>query len=581
MLKRVSLLILGILLSSNTYAMTDAELAAEEQKYLQQIDQIAEEKRQLLKQMEEIEKVRKAGISLPAPEIKKEIVPVKETIYVKEIIVEGVSVFSVRKIRSIVSKYSNRELSKIDIGNIQTKLQNLYMNKGYTAARVYIDINTLPQGILKFVVLEGVIEKIRFSDKQDPLPIFMAFPFLEGNVFNIRNIEQGLEQMNKIKSNDVVMNIVPGEKEGETIVELKNKPSRRTRLNIGVDNAGSETTKEYRNTTGLEIDNFFRLNDNLTLNYVRGLNDKEDEFYSNTYSAIMSIPFGYWTFSANYSKSFYLTTVPGLFGNIQSKADSYTQGLSVDKMLFRGQRYRFSSGVKISRKEVNSFLIQGIISQKLPSSMQIAPAELYIMDTHYLENGSLMIRLNYIRGLDAFGAQKDPQDIKIGDPKAQYEALGALGYFYSIFNVPGVNFPLTYMANFRAQYSWYDLLGSEQFGTSVRGFKDGGVSGESGFSISNDITTPLENCFSFFDDKNVTKALKYFSIGVFYDVGMIRPNTYGSVQTMSSWGPTISGNYLKYINFNLSLANIIAVPDYFYGEKSSVSFSVNTNIPLF
>ena len=91
------------------------------------------------------------------------------------------------------------------------------------------------------------------------------------------------------------------------------------------------------------------------------------------------------------------------------------------------------------------------------------------------------------------------------------------------------------MANFRAQYSRYDLLGAEQFGTSVRGFKDGGVSGESGFSISNDITAPLENCFSFIEDKNVKKALSYFSIGVFYDLGMIRPTTYGSAQTMSPW----------------------------------------------
>jgi hemolysin activation/secretion protein len=573
------------LFNVSSYALTtDTQRAVDEQKILQQRDKIAEEKRRLLQQQEEIEKIRQSKTF--QPEIKKESKEIaEEKIFVKEIHVEGVTVFSPKKIQSIISEYTNKELSKIDISNLHVKLQNLYMKKGYIIARIYMDFKDLPNGILKFIILEGVIDKICFQDpKESAVPLWMAFPFLEHNVFNIRDIEQGLEQMNKLLSNDVTMNIKPAEKEGESIVEIMNKKGRRNTLNFGIDNSGSKATSEYRGSSGFQMDNLFRLNDSLNFNYTQGLSDsKAKGFYSKSYSGYMSVPFGYWTINGSYSQSLYLSTIQGLYQTVRSRGDSTNQSLGLDRMISRGQRYRFSSGANINLKNTNSFMKYGSMNyEKLDvGSKKLVPLEIYLSHTVYLANGSLLVKANYVKGLDAFGAKKDPVSMQKGDPKAQYQTWGMSGYIFERFNLPRTTFPLTYMMNFRGQYSGDDLFGSEQFGPSVRGFKDGGVSGETGFSISDDIKIQCINILPFFDNKLLNEILKSCSIGTFYDVGIAYPATYGKNETMSSWGITCSGNFSKYISANISLANAIDVPENIKTEKNEISLSVNANIPLF
>jgi hemolysin activation/secretion protein len=568
------------LLNVPSYSLTlDTQKAVDEQKILQQRDKIVEEKRLLMQKQEQIEKIRKS--TMMHPEIKKESKEVsKETIFVKAILVEGVTAFSYKTIQSIISEYQNKELSRTDITNIHVKLQNLYMKKGYTLARIYIDLNELQNGVLKFIVLEGVINRICFADtRESSIPLWTAFPFLEHNVFNIRYIEQGLEQMNKLLSNDVTMSIKPAEKEGESIVEILNNKSKRTRFKFGIDNSGSKSTSEYRGTSGFEMDNLFRLNDSLSFNYTQGLTDnKAKGYYSKSYSAYMSMPFGYWTISGSYSRSLYLTTIQGLYQKYLSKGNSTNQSFGLDRMISRGQRYRFASGLNLNFKNTNSFFND----EKLDiSSRKLVPLEIYLTHTVFLTRGSLFIKANYIQGLDSFGAKKDPIDLVKGDQKAQYHTWGMSGYIYERFNMPRTKFPLTYMMNFRGQYSKDDLFGSEQFGPSVRGFKDGGVSAETGYSVSDDIKIQCINLLPFFENKLLNEILKSCSIGTFYDVGVTYPATYGKNEVMSSWGITFSYSFDRYVSASCSLANAIDVPENIKTEKNEISFSVNATVPLF
>jgi hemolysin activation/secretion protein len=566
------------------YSLTsDEKRIIDEQRLMQQKNQIDEEKRRLLRQQDEIEKLRNRKIF--KPEIKPEIVSKiqKETIYVNEIKVEGITVFSPHKISSITSKYINRELSKTDIGNFQINLQNLYMSKGYIASRVYFDFKELPSGILKIVFLEGTISNIYFSNPKDSnFPILTAFPFLKNNVFNIRDIEQGLEQLNRLPSNDAVMNIKPAEKEGETAVEITNKHTKRIRLNFGLDNSGSKSTSEYRANTAFSLDNLLRVNDSLNFNYSQGLEDDETKgFYSKSYSGSISLPFGYWTVNGSYSQSLYLSTVQGLNGKISSKGDSENRSIGFERMLFRGQRYKLISGANLNLKDSNNFVKYGLINQKSETgSRRLVPAEIYLTNTIYLNKGTLFVKANYNRGLDNFDAKKDALNLEKGQPRAQYESLCINGYFSDRFNFPKTKFPISYMMNFKSQYSWNDLFGSEQFGASIRGFKDGGVSGESGYSSTNDFKTQFLNLLPFFRNKLVNNILKNSYIGLFYDIGSITPQTYGRTEIMSGWGVTLSGNFLKYINLNVSLANTIDVPKDVNAGTNVISASINVNIPI-
>ncbi|MGO8535994.1 POTRA domain-containing protein, partial [Rhizobium ruizarguesonis] len=52
------------------------------------------------------------------------------------------------------------------------------------------------------------------------------FPGLIGRVVNIRDIEQGLDQMNRLQANDAKSAMLPGPKDGTSILNIENRPGR-------------------------------------------------------------------------------------------------------------------------------------------------------------------------------------------------------------------------------------------------------------------------------------------------------------------------------------------------------------------
>ena len=59
---------------------------------------------------------------------------------------------------------------------------------------------SLATGQLQFNLQIGRIEAVRYRPDLPHLPWHNAFPLREGDILNIRDIEQGLEQMRRIGS---------------------------------------------------------------------------------------------------------------------------------------------------------------------------------------------------------------------------------------------------------------------------------------------------------------------------------------------------------------------------------------------
>ncbi|MDP0984006.1 POTRA domain-containing protein, partial [Klebsiella variicola] len=68
-------------------------------------------------------------------------------------------------------------------------------------------------------ILEGKLEKITMEGaaKRD---LKMAFTGLEGHIINLRDIEQGMEKINRTRATPVQSEIKPGEKPGGSNVNL-------------------------------------------------------------------------------------------------------------------------------------------------------------------------------------------------------------------------------------------------------------------------------------------------------------------------------------------------------------------------
>ncbi|MDR2504168.1 MAG: ShlB/FhaC/HecB family hemolysin secretion/activation protein, partial [Deltaproteobacteria bacterium] len=148
------------------------------------------------------------------------------------------------------------------------------------------------------------------------------------------------------------------------------------------------------------------------------------------------------------------------------------------------------------------------------SSRRLTLLNLDLPLTLYFPNGLLYVKPGVTHGLRALGAFDDRASPYT--PKAQYKA-GKL-YVFSNWHFG----PLALAASFDGQYSREALFSTEAFYIggeySVRGFKDEGEQGDSGFVVRNDLTLSLDRLMN--SEHALARALKP---GVFVDYGQVTP----------------------------------------------------------
>lgn len=89
-------------------------------------------------------------------------------------------------------------------------MTNAYIKGGYITSRAFVNPNPPEEGVLEILVIEGTVEKIIINDGKAKGQEFTAFPGLTGGPLNLRDIDQGLDQLNRLPSNNTVMQIEPG-----------------------------------------------------------------------------------------------------------------------------------------------------------------------------------------------------------------------------------------------------------------------------------------------------------------------------------------------------------------------------------
>ena len=111
-----------------------------------------------------------------------------------------------------VKKYVHRKLSIEDVNTLSSKLNESLISRGYVTSKISIPPQSLATGLLQFNLQLGRIENVRYAEGTPHLPWENAFPLREGDVLNIRDIEQGLEQMRRLGSQSATVELEPGSK---------------------------------------------------------------------------------------------------------------------------------------------------------------------------------------------------------------------------------------------------------------------------------------------------------------------------------------------------------------------------------
>ena len=163
--------------------------------------------------------------------------------------------------REWLNHYAGQCVGKQGIDILVKGLSQAILSRGYVTTRVLVPEQDLSSGTLNLSLIPGVTRHIRFADEKLRGTWKTAFPTHDGELLNLRDLEQGLEQMKRVSSQDVSMQIVPGDRPGESDVVLDVKRGKPWPVIASIDNSGTRATGKLQGNLSVGIDNSLGLNE--------------------------------------------------------------------------------------------------------------------------------------------------------------------------------------------------------------------------------------------------------------------------------------------------------------------------------
>lgn len=452
------------------------------------IERVQQEQRDQLEREREQQRAKepRTSIEVPTAPVKpgRDAGPCRD---IKEVHIGGSTLMPEDEQKKITEKYAGKCLAISDIESLLGAVTSYYINRGYIAARAYVQTQDLGIGVLRVLVVEGKVESLQIEGKAGSVNLQTAFPGVVGQPLNLRDFEQGLDQINRLSSNKATMELQPGVEPGASRVVIKNEPDRRLSGNVTFDSFGGDSTGRYQVGANAFVDNLIGLNDGAMLTHRRTTGPTER--HSHSTSALLSVPLGYWTATASYVASSYATPVK--LPSLTLVADGSTDigSLQLEYVAYRDQINRVSLSSTLTFKDSENFLA----GQKLEtSSRQMSNLEVGAAWSTQVYGGALSSRINMTKGLSLFGSYDDPAGLPKNAPRAQFQKFeGALSWSRP-FNI--YDRVLVFGSSINSQWSKDVLYGMDQFlaGSvfSVRGFRSNSLSGDIGYYMRNDLSAP-------------------------------------------------------------------------------------------
>ncbi len=541
------------------------------QRAIQQTEQIQIEQQNRLEQQrrEALETKPFSGTEIEVPEapVDSDDTQCRD---IREIEIEGATLLSKKERQDIISPYLDTCMSVGDIEKLLSDLMAYYVEKGYISARTYLQPQDLAEGTLNILVIEGVVEEILLNDEggKRNVNLFTAFPALIGAPFNLRDFEQGLDQINRLPSNNAQMDIAPGEKAGGSVIIIRNSPARRIRGTASYDNYGNTSTGESQLGLGVSLDNPLAINDSFYYSHRRTTGDDIGRRHSRSHLFLYSVPIGYFSFTGSFNYSDYATTINLQSGEIIADGDSKTSALASEYVAYRDAINRVAFSATLSAKTFNNFLNDQFLTV---SSRKLSTLDIGSTWSTRLLGGAFGSNLNYVQGLRLFGALDDPTGLPDDLPRAQYKKIMVGASWYKPFMLGEQN--MAFSSTFSGQIGFDVLYGSEQLFIggvySVRGFRYTSISGDTGYYLRNDLSMPI---FTQIMGQGV--LIKPY-IG--YDVGNIRDRNaiVGGHLAGVTGGVTLNSS-----RFNLDVMGFapVSIPDALEDEGFQVFAKVSLNL---
>lgn len=466
----------------------------------------------------------------------------------------------------LVAPFEGRCLAAGDLDELLRRITNWYIDRGYVTSRAYLPEQDLSSGTLEIVVVEGRLEGIAPGPGSGlaPRELDMAFPGRAGEHLNLRELEQLVDQLNRLPSNRATVELTPGETVGGSRAVIANQPDKPWRLSFTRHNDGQRSTGQQQWSVGLELDSPLGLADQFMMRGGANAREVHTRAADNGFLHY-SLPRGWWTFSYTYSQSYYRSVNEASGFAFETSGTSRSHELRAERLLHRDAVGKTAVNFAIGQVESRNYIEGSLVEI---SSPLLTEAGLGLNHGRRIGSAFLNLDLGWQQGVTAFGGLTDHHPAA-GEPRAQYDKYTLTASFLQPFELAGQAFTFDSLAFI--QKSADVLYGPRRISigglNSVRGFKDQALSGDSGGYWRNQVRwrTPVApDAFGAGASAWLPAVLAEFGITLAWDVGVIERDRHNEA---SGQHGRISGQAIefstrgKHMRASLVLARSLARPD--------------------
>lgn len=461
------------------------------------------------------------GKALSAPSVPAD--DSADCLQVNSIEISGVHVLSVRQRAALIQPFVKQCLTASDLNRLLSEITHAYLKRGYVTTRAYLPPQDLHDTVLQIQVIEGRLESFKSSDLSSDLEITMSSPARMGDRLNLRELEQLIDQLSRLPSRPVTLELSPGEAVGGSHVLLQGQKLKPWRVALSRHNDGQRSTGEQQWGLNLAWDSPLGLADQLNL---QGSGDTVSDRYKHSaaHGLSYSVPYGWWTLNYFYNHSYYRSQTMLQGFSFLLDGVSSTQTLTAERVLHRDAVSKTAVGVGLNHVRSRNYLDH----QRLDvSSQRLTEQQLSFNHGRRVGPAFINLDLGYQRGIGALDAQRSGNPQK-GEPVARYKKYSLTASYLHPFQLLGER--LSFDSVFSAQRSEDVLFSPQRFSLgglySIRGLKEQSVTGDSGYYLRNQLRWTRPMTWDW-----LRPVAHEYSLTAAYDMGAIRGDQYNHEQS--------------------------------------------------
>jgi hemolysin activation/secretion protein len=384
-----------------------------------------------------------------------------------------------------------------------SRLQDALIESGYITTRVLTKPQDLSTGTLVLTVVPGRVHQIRVregSSKQ--LRLGNALPVAPGDLLNLRDMEQALENLQRVPGAQADIQVEPAQQSteaGMSDLAVSYQGGRGWRMQLSLDDGGSKSTGRHAVGVTTSLDHLLTLNDlfYLTLNRdvgrLRRAVHSESEPSSGNGGHVLhyAVPWGYALVSLTFSESGYRQVVIGANQDYVYRGSSSNGELKLGTLLWRDAQHKFGTWLKLYGRSSRNYIDDTEVEVQ---RRRVGGWEAGVSLKRSAGKGfSSELNLSVRRGTGAFSALPAPEE-GFGEGSSRLELLrGDLSLSWPLQLGDRT---LQFNTLWRGQLAQRPLIAQDRFAIggryTVRGFgSDSSLSADNGLLWRNEIELPL------------------------------------------------------------------------------------------